>query len=94
MDTRVISDFVPKIIYTLSLASPTYVTRFIRLARPVLSETEDEESLSIYIRALCEENVIEAWLFTRTFPEEREKGEDASKARFIWMILEYCLIRE
>jgi Nuclear pore complex assembly len=93
VDPRVISDFVPKIIYALSLASPSHVTRFIRLAKPVLSGPEDEESLSIYIRALCEQNVIEAWLFTRTFPEEREKGEDASKARFIWMILEYCLIR-
>ena len=73
----------------LSLASPELVVKFVRFAKPILPE---EESLDIYLRALCTQSIIAAWNYTRSFPEVA--SEDAQRCRLVWTVLEYCLIRE
>ena len=88
-DPRVKPDFIPKIIRALSQASPELVVKFVRFAKPALQE---EESLDIYLRALCTQSITVAWNYTRTFPEIA--SEDAQRCRLVWTVLEYCLIRE
>lgn len=89
-DMRVQPDFVPKIMQTLSLsAAPSLVLRFVRLAKPPLT---DQASLEIYVGALCSVNVVEAILYTRNFPESSD--ETAQRPRLTGMILNSCLMCE
>lgn len=87
---RVQPDFIPKIMHTLSVsAPPSLVLRFVRLAKPPLT---DQESLDIYVGALCAGNVVTALLYVRNFPESSD--ETAQRARLTGMILNSCLMRE
>lgn len=86
---RVQADFVPKIMHTLSLsAPPAVVLRFVRMAKPPLT---DQESLDIYVGALCAGNIVEALLYVRTFPESDD--EMAQRPRLTGMILNSSLMR-
>lgn len=87
---RVRPDFVPKIMHALSVsASPSTVLRFVRLAKPPLT---DQASIETYVGALCDNNIVDALLYVRHFPESND--ETAQRARLTGMILNSCLIRE
>jgi len=87
---RVRPDFIPKIMHALSVsASPSTILRFVRLAKPPLT---DQASIEIYVGALCASNIIDALLYVRSFPESSD--ETAQRARLTGMILNSCLIRE
>lgn len=87
---RVRPDFVPKIMHALSVsASPPTVLRFVRLAKPPLT---DQASIEIYVGALCASNIVDALLYVRNFPESND--ETAQRARLTGMILNSCLMRE
>lgn len=89
-DMRVQPDFVPKIMHTLSLsAAPSAVLRFVRLAKPLLT---DQASLEVYVGALCSVNIVEALLYARNFPESAD--EAAQRPRLTGMILNSCLMRK
>ncbi|KAF8315008.1 hypothetical protein DL93DRAFT_2227714 [Clavulina sp. PMI_390] len=87
-DMRVQPDFVPKIMQSLSLSAlPSLVLRFVRLAKPPLT---DQASLEIYVGALCSVNIPEAIEYARKFPESTD--ETAQRPRLTGMILNSCLM--
>src|ERR1700722_2085465 len=87
-DSRLNRDYASKILQALALAenSTPLILKYIRTAKPLLVEPDD---LGLYITALTETNLLDAWQFQRTFPENRE-----TRLRLIRKIFEWCLSRE
>lgn len=89
-DARIVQDLSSKILQTLSLApqpvSSRLVRTYVRTAQPVL---EDFEDLAIYLRALIEYSLADAWSFQRTFSETAP-----IRNHLIRTVLDNCLIRK
>ena len=66
-------------------ASPL-ILKYVRTAKPQLTEPID---IDIYLVALAESSLLEAWQFQRSFPEASE-----IRQRLLHKILELCLARE
>ncbi|KDQ58648.1 hypothetical protein JAAARDRAFT_206519 [Jaapia argillacea MUCL 33604] len=84
-DRRVTRDFPSKILEALSLSEDPYplVRRYVRTARPLLTQPND---MDLYIIALAESSLLEAWQWQRTFPENSD-----TRARLIQKILDWAL---
>ena len=89
-DTRIIPDLSSKVLHTLSLApqpeSSRLVRAYVRAVQPVL---EDYDDLAIYVRALLECSLADAWTFQRTFSETTPLRNQLFRT-----ILDACLIRK
>ena len=90
-DARLNKDYASKIMQTNVLApdSAPLVLKYVRTARPLLTEPDD---LDLYCEALLagsRTSVLDAWQFQRSFPERSD-----TKARLIRKILDWCLMRE
>ncbi|KAF8587202.1 hypothetical protein K439DRAFT_1407858 [Ramaria rubella] len=87
-DARIVQDLSSKIIHTLSLApqpmSSRLIRTYVRTAQPVLEAFED---LSIYLLALLEYSLADAWTFQRTFSETTPL-----RNRLFRTLLDGCLI--
>ncbi|KAF7351270.1 Protein transport protein SEC24 [Mycena sanguinolenta] len=84
-DARLNTDYASKILQAISLApqSTPLALKYVRTAKPVLTELDD---IDIYIVALVESSLIEAWQFQRTFSEKNETRSFLSFfAKFIQM---------
>ena len=85
---RLKRDYPSKVIQAISLsddASPL-ILKYVRTAKPQLTEPVD---IDIYLVALAESSLLEAWQFQRSFPEASE-----IRQRLLHKILELCLARE
>ncbi|GJJ15041.1 hypothetical protein Clacol_009316 [Clathrus columnatus] len=84
-DARIVQDLAPKILQTLELANePRLVRTYVRTAQPVLQAFEDA---AIYVRALLDQSLAEAWIFQRGFPE----GSPVRNG-LVRVILDACLM--
>ncbi|KAI0087361.1 nuclear pore complex assembly-domain-containing protein [Irpex rosettiformis] len=85
-DARLNRDYTSKIIQTISLEKSNanaLVLRYIRAAKPLLTEPDDIDAYSI---ALADSSLLEAWQYQRTFSEQ-----DAIRTRIFRNILTWCL---
>ncbi|EIN08466.1 hypothetical protein PUNSTDRAFT_68800, partial [Punctularia strigosozonata HHB-11173 SS5] len=90
-DRRLNKDYASKIMQTIALSQnpAPLIVKYIRTARPLLTEPPD---LNLYTEALLagsSNGVLDAWLFQRTFPDCNEM-----KARLVRIIIDWCLTRE
>ncbi|KAH8103091.1 nuclear pore complex assembly-domain-containing protein [Cristinia sonorae] len=83
-DARLNRDYTSKILQAISLThNPNpLIRRYVRTARPILSEPGDIDTYAI---ALADSNLLEAWHFQQTFPE------GASRSRLLNKLLRWCL---
>lgn len=67
-DARLNRDYTTKILQAISLSQKPnpLILRYIRTARPILSEPSD---IDMYAVALADSNLLEAWQYQQTFPE-------------------------
>lgn len=85
-DARIVQDLAPKVLQTLSLADePSLVRTYVRTAQPVLQAFEDA---AIYVRALLDKSLADAWVFQRGFPEA-----SPVRNKLVRVILDACLMR-
>ncbi|KAI0322839.1 nuclear pore complex assembly-domain-containing protein [Amylostereum chailletii] len=84
-DVRLNRDYSSKILQALSLAdnSTSLILQYVRTAKPQLNEPKD---IDLYILALAESSLMEAWQFQRTFPDDSD-----TRSRLLRTILEWCL---
>ena len=87
-DVRLNRDYTSKIIQAISLSdTPTrLLLQYLRTAKPMLTEPDD---MDIYILALAEDSLTNAWQYQRTFPEKSE-----TRTRLTRKVLEWCFSRE
>jgi hypothetical protein len=90
-DARLNKDYASKIMQTIVLSpdSAPLLLKYVRTARPLLTEPDD---LDLYCEALLagsRSNVLDAWQFQRTFPEI-----GGTKERLVRKVLDWYLIRE
>ncbi|KIP12081.1 hypothetical protein PHLGIDRAFT_62558, partial [Phlebiopsis gigantea 11061_1 CR5-6] len=87
-DARLNRDYPSKIIQALSLEqnSGELILRYIRTAKPLLTEPDDIDAYSI---ALAQSSLLEAWQYQRSFPEG-----SATRVRVLRNVLRWCLTRE
>lgn len=87
-DARLNRDYTSKIIQAISLDADPHplILRYIRTAKPLLTEPDDIDAYSI---ALAESSLLEAWQYQRTYPEDSN-----ARARLIRNILTWSLTRE
>lgn len=86
-DVRLNRDYPSKILHAVSLsdnANPL-ILKYVRTAKPPLLEPNN---LDMYIIALAESSLLEAWQYQRTFAEANE-----TRQRLVYRILEWCLSR-
>ncbi|KAJ7512744.1 nuclear pore complex assembly-domain-containing protein [Mycena galericulata] len=83
-DARLNTDYASKILQAISLSpqSMALVLKYVRTAKPHLTEPDD---LDIYTIALAESSLLEAWQFQRTFSEKNE-----TRPRLLKKILDWC----
>ncbi|KAF8187036.1 nuclear pore complex assembly-domain-containing protein [Mycena galopus ATCC 62051] len=84
-DARLNTDYASKILQAISLSpnSTPLVLKYVRTAKPVLTEPDD---IDIYAVALAGSSLLEAWQFQRTFSEKHE-----TRPRLLRKILDWCL---
>ncbi|TFY80367.1 hypothetical protein EWM64_g3644 [Hericium alpestre] len=84
-DVRLNRDYTSKILQAISLSdnANTLILRYIRTAKPLLTEPDD---IDMYAVALAENNLMEAWLYQRSFPETTE-----TRSRLLRKILSWSL---
>jgi hypothetical protein len=88
-DHRLDADHPSKVLEVLSLAeknSMPLILNYIRTAKPALLRPED---VDIYVIALAESSLMEAWQFQRSFPEG-----SIARTRFLTKIIDWCLSRK
>ena len=89
-DARIVQDLSSKIMHTLSLApepaSSRLVRTYVRSVSPVLEAYED---LAIYLTALLEYSLADAWTFQRSFSETTPLRNQLFRT-----VLDRCLIRK
>ncbi|KIJ36997.1 hypothetical protein M422DRAFT_178601, partial [Sphaerobolus stellatus SS14] len=86
-DARIVQDLAPKILQTLEIAKePRLIRTYVRTAQPVLQAFEEA---AIYVRALLDQSLSEAWSFQRGFAEG-----SSVRNQLIRVILDACLMRE
>ncbi|KAJ6487867.1 nuclear pore complex assembly-domain-containing protein [Mycena sanguinolenta] len=83
-DARLNTDYASKILQAISLSpqSTPLVLKYVRTAKPVLTEPDD---IDIYVVALAGSSLIEAWQFQRTFNEKNE-----TRSRLLKKVLDWC----
>ena len=87
-DARLNRDYASKILQAISLTpdpSPL-IRRYVRTAKPSLTEPND---LDMYLLALAESSLLEAWQFQRTFNDT-----DFMRPRLFEKLLEWVVTRE
>ncbi|KAJ7683013.1 nuclear pore complex assembly-domain-containing protein [Mycena rosella] len=86
-DARLNTDYASKILQAISLSpkSMPLVLKYVRTAKPLLTEPDD---IDIYTIALAESSLFEAWQFQRTFSEKNE-----TRPRLLQKILDWCFTR-
>ncbi|KAH7099782.1 nuclear pore complex assembly-domain-containing protein [Auriculariales sp. MPI-PUGE-AT-0066] len=86
-DPRIIADWSSKVLSTLAAAgldnTASLVLRYVRSAKVKISEDED---IAIYLGALARVNLMDAWLYQRSFPT------DIARKAAVQLILNVCLI--
>ncbi|EJF59559.1 hypothetical protein DICSQDRAFT_181898 [Dichomitus squalens LYAD-421 SS1] len=84
-DARLNRDYTSKVIEALSLSEDSHalIRRYIRTAKPLLTEPDDIDAYTI---ALAESSLLEAWSYQRSFSEASDTRE-----RLIRKILDWCL---
>lgn len=87
-DVRLNRDYPSKVMQAISLSDDAHplILKYVRTAKPQLTEPID---IDIYLIALAESSLLEAWQFQRTFPEVSE-----IRPSLLHKILEWCLARE
>ena len=87
-DARLNRDYVSKTLEALSLSknATPLILKYVRTAKPTLTEAAD---INIYVIALAESNLWDAWRYQRTLPEDSE-----ARSRVVEEILHWCLSRE
>ncbi len=87
-DARINRDYTSKILQAISLDSDSQrlILKYIRTAKPLLTEPDDIDAYSI---ALAESSLFEAWQYQRTFADGTE-----TRARLLRNILTWCLTRQ
>jgi hypothetical protein len=87
-DPRLNADHPSKVLEVLSLAenSMPLILKYIRTAKPALLQPED---VDIYVIALAESSLMEAWQFQRSFPES-----SIARTRLLTKIMDWCLSRK
>ncbi|TCD71901.1 hypothetical protein EIP91_000033 [Steccherinum ochraceum] len=82
-DARLNRDYTTKILQAISLSQKPnpLILRYVRTAKPILSEPDD---IDMYTIALADSNLLEAWQYQQTFPE----GE--IRTRLINKLLRWC----
>lgn len=87
-DARLNRDYASKILQAISLTPNPHslVLKYVRTAKPLLTEPDD---INIYMIALAESSLFEAWQFQRTFSER-----DETRPRLFKRLLEWCITRE
>ncbi|KAF7360329.1 ELYS domain-containing protein [Mycena venus] len=83
-DARLNTDYASKILQAISLSpnSMPLVLKYVRTAKPLLTEPDD---IDLYTIALAESGLSEAWQFQRTFSEKNE-----TRSRLLQKILDWC----
>ncbi|KAJ7081683.1 nuclear pore complex assembly-domain-containing protein [Mycena crocata] len=83
-DARLNTDYASKILQAISLSpnSMPLVLKYVRTAKPLLTEPDD---IDMYTIALAESSLLEAWQFQRTFNEKHE-----TRPRLLKKILDWC----
>ncbi|KAJ7185623.1 nuclear pore complex assembly-domain-containing protein [Mycena filopes] len=83
-DARLNTDYASKILQAISLSpnSMPLVLKYVRTAKPLLTEPDD---IDLYTIALADANLFEAWQFQRTFSERHE-----TRPRLLKKILDWC----
>ncbi|KAK7044729.1 ELYS domain-containing protein [Favolaschia claudopus] len=83
-DARLVTDYASKILQAISLSpnSMPLVLKYVRTAKPLLTEPDD---IDIYTIALAESSLSGAWAFQRTFNEQNE-----TRPRLLRKILDWC----
>jgi hypothetical protein len=88
-DARLNRDYTSKIIQAIALEkvdANALVLRYVRAAKPPLTEPDDIDAYSI---ALADTSLLEAWQYQRTFPEK-----DVVRTRIFRNVLHWCLSRQ
>lgn len=87
-DSRLDQEYVSKILEAISLTSdPTLIVKYIRTARPALTEPRD---LDLYVVALAECcSLCEAWEYQRTFSQT-----STLRSRLFKKLLEWSVTRK
>ncbi|KAF9445542.1 hypothetical protein P691DRAFT_734816 [Macrolepiota fuliginosa MF-IS2] len=85
-DARLNRDYASKILQAISLSAdaPALIRKYVRTAKPPLTEPDDIELFTI---ALADSSLLEAWQFQRTFHESNE-----IRPRLLHKILEWCIL--
>lgn len=84
-DSRLNRDFASKILQAISQApNPTpLILKYVRTAKPLLTEPND---IDIYMLALAETNIFDAWQFQRSFHEQDETRPRVLKKLWEWSV--------
>lgn len=84
-DARLNRDYSSKILQAISLApdATPLILKYVRTVKPPLTQPDD---LGIYMIALAETNIFEAWQFQRTFNELDETRSRLFKKLIEWMV--------
>ena len=67
--------------------SSKLLLRFVKMGQPLLVQPDD---MDLYMDALCESNMMEAWIYQRKFPEDVK--HDGTRTRLLRRILDFCLL--
>lgn len=71
------------------------VLRYVLAGKLAIDSLPD---MQIYISALCENGLMDAWLYQRTFPEDAQDVETSrgsvGRSKLLRMILDWALTRE
>ena len=97
-DARLNRDYVSKILQALSLSSSpasfasgtspataALVVKYIRSAKPLLTEPDD---IDLYALSLAQLSFMDAWTYQKSFPEE-----SGTRERLLGKIVGWCLMR-
>lgn len=84
---RLNRDYTSKIFQAISLSDTAnrLLLKYVRTAKPLLTEPMD---IDLYVVALAESSLFDAWQYQRTFSEVHEL-----RPRLVHKILEWCLTR-
>lgn len=87
-DARLNRDYASKILQAISLTPDPapLIRRYVRTAKPSLTEPND---LEMYLLALAESSLLEAWQFQKTFNDT-----DFMRPRLFNKLLEWVVTRE
>lgn len=87
-DARLNRDYVSKTLEALALSADaaSLVLKYVRTVKPPLLDPAD---IDIYVTALAESSLWDAWRYQRTVPEDSE-----ARSRVVEVILHWCLSRE